>query len=441
MIKLFFITMFVASGQIMAGDRLAGQSFTEPNKNLSNEQFDQFILGKSFFRIPWVEAPSATTARDGLGPLFSANTCVNCHQKNGRGKVFDHGNVVDRSYVVRLSIPSNGADDQILLKHQGFVAEPTYGAQFSVNGVKDVPFEGKVEVSYQALDFVYPDGTLVMLQKPNIQLTQLGYGEMHPQTIVAARVAPALVGLGLIEQISDAQILSNEDVDDTNDDGISGKANRVWSKETNQLEVGRYTWKAATPSVRHQSANAAASDMGLTNPLHPEESCTQAQLKCLGAPKGDYYAFDLPDKRLNAISFYLRQLALPSTKPIQHTAGQVLFESLGCAMCHRPSYQLSSGKTISPYSDFLLHDMGSGLADGRQEYLASGSEWRTPPLWHLSKVSQILGKQQNFLHDGRARTLEEAILWHGGEAKDARAAFVKLPLGERQALLKFLGEI
>ncbi len=436
---LLFTWLF--SGHALSLSKNIDQSFLTPIKDLNNNQIDQFILGKSFFRIPWVESPTATTARDGLGPLFNSNTCVNCHSKNGRGKVYDHANVVDRSHVVRLSIPHNDTQaHKETIKKQGFIAEPTYGSQVSVNGVSGVPFEAKMEVSYTNINISYPDGSATTIQKPSLSLTNLGYGALHSQTITTSRIAPALVGLGLLEQITDKQILANEDIEDINGDGISGKANRVWSQETNREEIGRYTWKASAPTVRHQSANAAVNDMGLTNPLHSNENCTTKQVKCLKAPRGDFFEFDLTEPRLNAITFYLTHLVLPSsTKPTNK--GKRLFESTGCSSCHTPSYKLSSGKIINPYSDLLLHDMGRGLADGRQEFLALGSEWRTPPLWKTYRVSKILGKQKNFLHDGRARSVEEAVLWHGGEAGKAKALFMNLNQNKRSELLKFVNNL
>ena len=437
LLVLLFLTLVVLTTRVFAMQN----SFTQAKQSLSNEQLDQFILGKSFFRTPWVQAPSVTTARDGLGPLFNANTCVSCHPKNGRGKVFDANNVVDRSRVVRLSIPSNQTQsDQSIITKQGFIAEPTYGAQVSINGVSGVPFEAKVNVKYQLINVNYPDGTSVLIQKPTTALTQLGYGVLHKDAILTSRIAPALVGLGLIEQITDQQILQNEDINDVNNDGISGKANLVWSKQTQRQEIGRYTWKASVSTLKHQVANAAINDMGLTNPLHLQETCTNFQTECLKAPKGDYFEFDLPEKRLNAISFYLSNLTLPkATQP--EKAGKDLFVSTGCANCHIPSYTLKSGKTIHPYSDFLLHDMGAGLADDRQEFLALGFEWRTPPLWGIKQTSKLLGKQNNFLHDGRARNVQEAILWHEGEASQAKNLFMNLSQNKRLELLKFVNNL
>ncbi len=415
------------------------QSFTQAKSGLSNDEMDEFILGKSFFRIPWVQAPSATTARDGLGPLFSANTCVNCHTKNGRGKVFKAKNIVDRSHVIRLSVPSNGTDEhQRMIAKIGFIPEPNYGAQISINGVLGVPFEAKPSVYYSTKDVHYPDGFIVTLQQPIIKLKNLGYGDLYPNTIVSARIAPALVGLGLLEQITDAQILANEDINDINHDGISGKANRVWSNQTKQMEVGRYTWKASTPTVKHQSANAAINDIGLTNPIHEHQSCTPIQVECINVSEG-FDKHELTAQRLNAMNYYLTHLKLPKSIITEHQ-GKRLFSEIGCSQCHVPSYSLP-GTTIYPYSDFLLHDMGGDLADGRSEFDALGNEWRTPPLWRLGRAALILKDNKNFLHDGRARNLEQAILWHGGEADKSKTLFMNLPISSRGKILQFLNEI
>jgi len=370
-----------------------------------HDEYDQLILGKSFFRIPWVAAPASTTARDGLGPLFNANTCKSCHNlHNGRGTGGSH-----RSAVVLVNIGSNG-----------FVPEPTYGSQININAVSGVAFEAKPIISYQYKKVTYPDGRQVILKKPLVKLEQLNYGPLHPQANLSIRIAPALIGLGLLEAIPERDILANQDIEDRNHDGISGKANMQ----------GRFTWKASVPSLKQQIANAANNDMGLTNPLYPNENCTKNQIDCLNAPKGKG-GFDLPMERLNAINFYLKNLK-PAQLSITETQGQQFFNQIGCHQCHKPSFTLASGKIIHPYSDLLLHDMGEGLNDNRQELLAEPSEWRTAPLWGIGN---------NFLHDGRASTIEEAILWHGGEALPSKMLFMELPIHNREKLLKFVSEI
>jgi len=279
------------------------------------------------------------------------------------------------------------------------------------------------------------------LQQPIYGVTDLQYGALSEDVIISQRVAPALVGLGLLEQISDAQLLAHEDIDDKNQDGISGKANRVYSLETSKIELGRYTWKASVPSIKHQVAGAMSQDMGLTSPLFPEERCSKSQKVCLDSPKGKDM-FDVPMKRLDAVSFYLKRLKLPQTK--QNTVyknGLKIFKQLSCASCHIPTFTLTDGKNIHPFSDLLLHDMGKDLADGRVEFQATGSEFRTPPLWGISTYKKILKGRVNFLHDGRARTLEEAILWHGGEAQMAKNNFMLLAPQQQKMLIDFLEKL
>lgn len=423
--------------------------FTHQVNDLNDEQIDQFILGKSFFSIPWVEAPSATTARDGLGPLFSANTCTSCHPNNGVSSVYNERGDISRGYVSRLSIPSKDTkEDKQELYKQGFISEPTYGSQISINGTKNVPFEAKPKIIYQKVLITYPDGKKVELQKPlhsiDAQLQYLQYGIPDTKTIISNRIAQSLVGLGLLEQLSDKQILANEDKEDKDHDGISGKANRVYSSEFKTYKIGRYTWKANTPSVIEQVANAAHNDMSISTPFFPKENCTAAQIECNKASKGDALragtSFDLPMKRLEAIAFYLKHLKVPNSK-ITQKEGEELFHSIGCTKCHIPTFTLSNGAMIKPYTDLLLHDMGKGLSDGRSEFLANADEWRTTPLWGIGKRETALGRKPNFLHDGRAKDIEEAILWHGGEAQKIKESFIELSPQNREKVIKFIKEL
>lgn len=396
--------------------------------DLSEEGKERFILGKSFFRIPWVEAPSATTARDGLGPLFSANTCISCHPHNGAGSVYGSSGEISRSLVTRFSL-KNQVDSK-----NGFVPDPIYGAQLSVNGVKGVPYEGKPTLLYEAVMSIYPDGEHVELRRPIAGVKELGYGALHSDAVIANRLAPALVGMGLFDQISDEEILSREDAEDKNGDGISGRANRVFDPRSGKTVIGKFTWKASAPSVRHQVAAAFHHDMGLTTSLFPRKNCTESQKECLNALRGRD-VLDVTDERLDAVTFYVNHLRLP--KPSANPKGKALFGQIGCTSCHTPSMTLVNGKTIEPYSDLLLHDMGEELSDGRREFDADGREWRTAPLWGIGKRTLILN-QRNYLHDGRARTIEEAILWHGGEAQGAKEKFRTLSHSERRCILEFL---
>lgn len=415
------------------------KAFSQPVRGLSYEEEDAFVLGKSFFRIPWVEAPSATTARDGLGPLFSANTCMHCHPGNGAGIALDAQGNMTRSYLLRLSHASS--TNQKLLNIVGFEPDSTYGAQLSRHANGTALPEGQSIVNYTDVNGTYPDGNTYSLRKPHYSVTQLAYGDFDKETIIAPRIGSALVGLGLLENISEKDILTYEDEDDKNNDGISGKANYVHDPETNTTRLGRFTWKASAATVKHQSAGAAHNDMGLSNPLFPSHNCTSKQESCLKEAAKSMHTFDLPAERLDAIAFYLSHLAVPRQRePKKHREGAKTFKNLNCASCHVPKYKTTLGVTIRPYTDLLLHDMGEGLADGRSEFLASGSEWRTAPLWGKGLQEKVSG-EANYLHDGRARSLEEAILWHGGEAEKSRLDFMALPKIKRDELILFLKSI
>ncbi|MEA3521675.1 MAG: di-heme oxidoredictase family protein [Campylobacterota bacterium] len=413
-------------------------ALTYPYDGMSNEEMDEFVRGKSFFRIPWVEAPSATTARDGLGPLFSANTCMNCHPGNGAGVAVDEKGDVKRDLVFRLSIPGNL--NNIFKMKMPFCPEPTYGGQLSVNGNHEVPFEGTPKVSYEEAEGKYSDGEVYSLRVPSYRIDDLNYGKLHKDTAIAPHIALALIGLGLIEQIPQADILANEDINDTDKDGISGKANWIYTPNSETKKLGLFTWKAGSPSVRFQSANAASNDMGLTSSVFPKENCMPSQKECNEAPKG-YHDFDMPDSRLDAINYYLTHLKVPLPRKFEKKKeAEELFAQLTCKACHTPSFKTAEGVKIQPYSDFLLHDMGDDLSDGHPNFLATANEWRTPPLWGIGLYKKVSG-EANYLHDGRARSIEEAILWHGGEAEKSKEAFKALSKSKRELLLHYLETI
>lgn len=416
------------------------KAFSQSFDFKTNEEIDMHILGKSFFRIPWVEAPSATTARDGLGPLFSANTCIHCHPNNGAGLAIDKSGDITRSLVMRLSISNTKNINNNLIATKGFIPEPTYGGQLSLNGTSDVKFEGNINVSYKTTDAKYADGKKYSLQTPTYTLSKLQYGPLHKDANIAGHIALALIGLGAIESIDANDILANEDINDKDKDSISGKANWVYNPETNITELGRFTWKAAAASVVHQSANAAHNDMGLSNPLYPKHNCSDAQIDCQKALEGRH-DFDLPKERLDAIAYYLKTLKIPSQRKSKNfKKGEKIFNSLGCVKCHVESFETAEGVKIKPYSDFLLHDMGDALSDGHTIFKAKANEFRTPPLWGLGLYKKVSGEVA-LLHDGRARSVEEAILWHGGEAKKHSDAFKELSHKDREYLVEFLNAI
>jgi len=420
-------------------------AFSLPSANLSPSRRLDFSVGNSFFRNPWVIAPATTTARDGLGPLFNTNACQNCHIKDGRG----HPPAADAesavSMLVRLSIPA-GPGDQASLLHAGIVPEPVYGGQLQDMAIPGSAPEGKVRIDYRSLPMRFADGTQVDLRQPTLQISQLGYGPLHPDTQLSARIAPPMIGLGLLEAIPTASILANADPDDANGDGISGRANQVWDDELGTTVLGRFGWKAGQPTLNQQNAHAFAGDMGLTSNLLPRDDCTSTQTSCRQAVNGGQP--EVSDDILALVLFYSRNLGVPARRQVddlQVRQGKKLFTQAGCSSCHTPSFTTRTdaaepelaNQLIRPYSDLLLHDMGDGLADNRAEFLASGREWRTAPLWGVGLTETVNGHSQ-LLHDGRARNLLEAILWHGGEAEAARQQVLAFDAEQRAALLAFL---
>lgn len=449
--KTIFLNSLVAifASGLFAVDNSSNYLSNEKNKslllkhkeNLNNDEYDKFILGRSFFTIPWVEAPSATTARDGLGPLFNANTCVSCHPSNGRGTLFSDG-LVSRSLVVRLSIDSNNSDEhRKMLEKKGFIPEPSYGNQLALNGIHGVDFEGKVKIDFDEIEVNFPDGEKQILLKPKYELENLNYGSLDKNANISYRIAPSLNGIGLIELISNEDILKNVDENDENNDGISGRANFVYSNITKKEELGKYTWKASVAFLKEQIAGAASNDMGLTTTIFPNENCTKNQKECNESLKAKD-PIDLPDDRLDAITYYLKNIKTYEPRNTkEYEEGLEIFEQISCSKCHISSFKTKKAFEIAPFSDFLLHDMGKDLSDGRVEFKANKNEWRTAPLWGLALHEKINKEKPMLLHDGRARSFQEAILWHGGEAQNSKENYMNLPKEKREKLIKFLEEL
>ncbi|MDR6605204.1 di-heme oxidoredictase family protein [Pseudomonas synxantha] len=427
-------------------------AFSMPSANLPPSRRVDFSVGNSFFRSPWVIAPSTTTARDGLGPLFNTNACQGCHIKDGRGHPPAPNDVNAVSMLVRLSIPDAPAYAKVI-EQIGVVPEPVYGGQFQDMAVPGVAPEGKVRVDYTPVPVRFKDGTEIELRKPSLNITQLGYGPMHPDTRFSARVAPPMIGLGLLEAIPDEAILANAAAQAKADKGISGRPNRVWDDAQQQTVLGRFGWKAGQPNLNQQNVHAFSGDMGLTTSLRPFDDCTDAQTACKQAPSGNgpNGEPEVSDNILRLVLFYSRNLAVPARRDVnapEVLAGKTLFYQAGCQSCHTPKYTTAANaaepelanQVIRPYSDLLLHDMGDGLTDNRSEFQASGREWRTPPLWGIGLTQAVSGHTQ-FLHDGRARNLLEAVLWHGGEATAAQQQVLSFNAEQRAALLAFLNSL
>ena len=423
-------------------------AFSLPAANMPLQRRLDFSVGNSFFRNPWVTAPSSTTARDGLGPLFNTNACQNCHIKDGRGHPPEPGNINTASMLVRLSIPPrpDGSDAEIL-RTLGNVPEPTYGLQLQDFAVANLAPEGRVQVTYTEFPISLADGTQVMLRQPTVSIVDLGYGPLHPDVQLSARVAPPMIGLGLLAALDAADIVAREDPDDVDGDGIAGRANRVWDESGGVTVLGRFGWKAGQPTLPQQNAAAFASDLGITSGLFPHEKCRAPTEVC------QYLSGGKPELEVRIqeqVDFYTANLAVPMRRNVDDPLvqlGWTVFMDAGCAACHTPTWTTGhsfhpwlSQQTIHPFTDLLLHDMGPGLADGRGEFLASGSQWRTPPLWGIG-LTETVASHTFFLHDGRARNLLEAILWHGGEASASQRAVRQLPTKQREALLAFLNSL
>ena len=436
----------VASGGKTSVRKEGANAFSLPAANLPMSKRLDFSVGNSFFRNPWVQAPASTDARDGLGPLFNTNGCQNCHIKDGRGHAPREGDTNAVSMLVRLSIPALTPEQKKRVIIEGVIPEPIYGGQlqdFSLSGAKP---EGQIHITYSEKKVQLSDGDVVTLRKPNLSIKELAYGEMDKNVLMSARVAPPMIGLGLLESILESTILEFAKKQQEDNNGISGKANRVWDVKNKALVLGRFGWKAGQPSLMQQNAAAFNGDLGLTSNLFPKDDCTQAQTICEKLPHGG--TPEVSDKILNFVEFYSQHLAVPirrNVKDHQVITGQRIFKDIGCESCHQSNIKTAnitnrpalSNQTIHPYTDMLLHDMGEGLADNRPEFLADGQEWRTPPLWGLGYLQEVNGHTE-MLHDGRARNALEAILWHGGEAQQSRDDVVKLSTQDRNALLAFL---
>ncbi|MEL6481104.1 MAG: di-heme oxidoredictase family protein [Pseudomonadota bacterium] len=413
-------------------------AFSSASANMPFERELDFKVGNGLFKKLWVSSPASTRASDGLGPLYNARSCQRCHLKDGRGHPPEGPDDTAVSMFLRVSVPG----------HEGPEPHPVYGEQLQDFSVAGVPAEYRLGVEWEEIEVALSGGETAQLRRPTWRAENLGYGPLGPEAMLSPRVAPQMIGLGLLEAIPAADILAHADPEDADGDGISGRPNVVWSKEFGQRMLGRFGLKAGAPTVRAQSAGAFAGDMGISNPLKPEGwgECTEAQEACRKAPHGGNP--EIEDAALDLVVFYSRNLAVPARRDLNDQvvlAGKRVFHETGCASCHVPKFVThrlegqpeQSFQLIWPYTDLLLHDMGDGLADNRPEGMATGREWRTPPLWGIG-LTQAVSGHTYFLHDGRARSLLEAILWHGGEAQAARDRVVEMQPADRAALIRFL---
>ena len=414
-------------------------AFSHPSANMPFEHQLDFEVGDGVFVKIWVSSPSSTRSSDGLGPLFNARSCQSCHVKDGRGRPPVPGDAAV-SMVLRLSAGPDGR-----------APEPVYGGQLQNRSVQGIPAEGRMTVAWEEVPVRLGGGSWVSLRRPRYGLADLRYGPPAPDLRMSPRVAPPMIGAGLLEAVPDRDILARADPEDSDGDGISGRPNRVWSEEHGKAMLGRFGWKAGQPTLVQQAAAAFRGDIGISTPLFPLPygDCTETQPACRDAPHGgDANGVEAGDTLFDVLMFYVRNLAVPARRKPEHPLvlqGKRLFYEAGCTGCHTPKFVTrrasigaeQSFQLIWPYTDLLLHDMGPGLADNRPEGEATGREWRTPPLWGIG-LTEVVNGHRFFLHDGRARGLLEAVLWHGGEAEAAKERVVDMTEEEREALLAFL---
>ena len=391
------------------------EPFIKIATSIDENEIATISQGRELFIAQWQPAPGTRATLDGLGPLYNADACTACHVSNGRVAPYNDDGTLDPSFLFRIGDEQGGI-------------HPVYGSQLQTQATAGTP-EGNVTWLQNGAD-----GKIIFVSTPDIGSD--GYN-------IGGRIAPHLLGMGLLNLVPEESILAYADPDDLDGDGISGRAH--WVVEENETRLGRFGWKAINASLRTQNAGAMHQDMGLTTPVNPNENCTDAQEICAAETSGG--TPEVSEASLGAIVNFMTALGVPERRIDDQDAfdaGARLFASVGCAACHRPTmttgtsdkFSSLSAQTFYPYTDLLLHDMGEDLSDGVREKNATGSEWRTPPLWGIGIVEARDGAR--FLHDGRAATIREAIEQHGGEAEKARERFLQLDTAQTDSLLQFL---
>lgn len=440
---------------LSAGDftllKLDDQAFEQPAPVLDYRQLQRFLRGRHHFNQNWVQFPSLG-GDWGLGPTFITDRCTGCHVKGGRGDVPKGPNDAPVGLLVRLSIPGEGP-------HGGPKPHPSYGDQIQNQGLmgqgrdatflgERVPPEAEVYVDWETHTVTLADGEAVELRKPRLRWAKLWFGPLGEDTMLSLRLAQPVYGLGLLEAVAEETILAVAQRQQAQ--GLNGRPNYVRDDIAQRSALGRFGWKANQPSIKQQIAGAFAGDLGVTSALYPEMNCPGPQVDCAAQPPGNQP--ELIDNDWEELEFWTQALAVPARRDVddpRFKRGEQLFAEAKCALCHVPELKTAAkfpklpqlaNQTFRAYTDLLLHDMGEALADGRPDFQAGPRDWRTQPLWGVGLSKQISGSSA-LLHDGRARSVTEAILWHGGEAAAAREAFRRMPKTDREALLKFVDSI
>lgn len=425
--------------QLAGGDTTVfintSNAYGTPAPNLSAADLALHLTGDLTFESVYVTPPNKVNG--GLGPIFNNSSCISCHPKDGRAPFPTNLNARS-GFFMRVSLPGS-------TEHGGPVPVPGFGLQIQNQAVFGVEPEAQFQVTYSTIVEELADGTKITLRKPQYSLVE-SYIPIPANILLSPRIGSPVFGLGLLEAIPEEDILAQIDANDANQDGIYGKANYVYDVISKQTKLGRFGWKANTASLLEQCAAAFNNDMGITNYVFPYETG-------YGQTNGDdglNAGIEVSNALVDAVTFYTQTLAVPASRFHDNQNvrnGARIFEEIDCAKCHVPKQKTGPSpikalayQTIYPYTDLLLHDMGEGLADNRPDFMATGREWKTRPLWGIGFQYLVNGHTQ-FLHDGRAANLTEAILWHGGEAQRAKDKFKQLSTKEREDLLAFLNSL
>ncbi|HEX7811280.1 MAG TPA: di-heme oxidoredictase family protein [Burkholderiales bacterium] len=425
------------------------QAFSEPAAVLDTRQRQLFMAGRSVFQRQWASVNSLN-GDWGLGPTFVADRCSACHVNTGRGKPPESGEQM-LSMLVRVSIP--GADE-----HGAPKPHPNYGDQLqnrALDGTSvdlayagaPVPREADIYLDWEARTVAFPDGETVELRSPKLRIENLNFGPLGDDVMTSTRNAQPIFGLGLLEAVPEDTL--KDIARKQQAAGVNGRLNYVWDSISKRPAAGRFGWKANQATLKQQIVSAAIGDMGVASKFSPEQNCPPVQDICARLLPGNVP--ELGTNEIDTLELWLRGLAVPARRNMrdpQVQRGGRLFAQAQCAVCHVPELKTGtsvemrqlSGRTFRAYTDMLLHDMGEELADGRPDFLAGPRDWRTPPLWGLGLSPTVSGSGA-LLHDGRARNVTEAILWHGGEADAARETFRNMPKADRDALARFVESI
>lgn len=415
-------------------------AYTLPGPLLDAQQVQLFANGRQEFHQRWVVIPSSG-GKWGRGPVSNAEICIDCHVNNGRGHAPDSPLESIGSMVVRLSLPGEG-------EHGGPRPHPNYGEQLQNQGeLGRVKAEGDARIEWLDREEPLSDGTPVLLRAPRLVISNLNYGPLGTDILTSLRIAPPVFGSGLLDAVPESQVLENAQRQQSL--GLNGRPNYVWDAEKQATAIGRFGWKASQATLKQQDAAAFLNDMGVTTRVFMRNNCTEIQVACQKSPSA--MIPEQQDRPFNELLFYTRALAVPARRRALEAnviRGERIFAEARCAACHLPEMQTGDypalpglgHQVIHAYTDLLVHDMGEGLADGRPDFGAGPRDWRTPPLWGIGLSKQVNGNAA-LLHDGRARNLTEAVMWHGGEAQSAREAFRTMPAPDREALLAFLNSL